>query len=208
MPDAAGTRNARGRRVVVVSGPSGAGKGTLIRGVVKYFPDLAVAISATTRRARPGERDGREYYFLSAEDFQQRVDQGRFLEHVDFAGNRYGTLVDEVERLRGEGLHVILELELEGALAIRSRTDLEPVLVFIQPPDFDELERRLRARASDSDEEIRARMALARRQVDARQQFDHVITNDEQDRAVAELQQVIAGVIGPAVRPAPGATRA
>ncbi len=181
---------ARTRRVFVVSGPSGAGKGTLIRGVMKYFPTLDVAISATTRAARPGEVHGREYWFLSHEEFDAHVENGDFLEHVDFAGNRYGTLFSEIDRLHEMGRHVILELELNGALAVE-QGPMASTLVWIESPDFEELERRLRSRASDTSEEIERRMAVARSQVDAKQHFQYVVVNDDQTRAIAELQGII-----------------
>lgn len=181
---------ARNRRVFVVSGPSGAGKGTLIRGVLKYFPSLEVAISATTRTARPGEVNGREYWFLTHQEFDDHISSGNFLEHVDFAGNRYGTLLTEIERLHEDGKHVILELELNGALTVEGET-MASTLVWIESPDFEELERRLRSRASDSDEEIARRMDVARSQVDAKQHFQYVVVNDDQIRAIAELQAII-----------------
>lgn len=190
MSAAASDPGSRHRRVFVVSGPSGAGKGTLIRGVLKYFPSLDVAISATTRAARPGEVHGREYWFLSGEQFDAHVEAGDFLEHVDFAGNRYGTLYSEIDRLHEAGSHVILELELNGALAVQ-RGDTASTLIWIESPDFEELERRLRSRASDTSDEIARRMEVARSQVDAKQHFEYVVVNDDQTRAIAELQAII-----------------
>ena len=192
-------RSRRGRKVFVVSGPSGAGKGTLIRGVMKYFPDLDVAISATTRSPRSGEVDGREYYFRSNEQFDTHVANGDFLEYVEFAGNRYGTLASEIDRLHDQGKHVILELELNGALKVHD-SDMDSVLLFIEPPDFAELERRLRTRASDTSEEIAQRMDVARSQVDAKRHFDYVIVNDEQIRAIAELQAIMQQELIPTTR--------
>jgi guanylate kinase len=180
----------RTRRVFVVSGPSGAGKGTLIRGVMKYFPNLDVAISATTRAARPGEVNGREYWFLDDAEFDARVAAGEFLEHVEFAGNRYGTMLSEIERIHEQGSHVILELELNGALAVAAGP-MASTLIWIESPDFEELERRLRSRASDTTEEIARRMDVARSQVDAKQHFQYVVVNDDQTRAIAELQAII-----------------
>lgn len=180
----------RPRRVFVVSGPSGAGKGTLIRGVMKYFPSLDVAISATTRTARPGEVNGREYWFLTDDEFDRHVEAGDFLEHVEFAGNRYGTLMSEIDRLHEQGRHVILELELNGALEVE-QGPMASTLIWIESPDFEELERRLRSRASDTTEEIERRMEVARSQVDAKRHFQYVVVNDDQTRAIAELQAVI-----------------
>jgi guanylate kinase len=190
-------RAASNRRVFVVSGPSGAGKGTLIRGVMKYFPTLDVAISATTRAARPGEVNGREYWFLEDEEFDARLEAGDFLEHVDFAGNRYGTLWSEIERLHAAGRDVILELELNGALAVHDGP-MRSTLVWIESPDFEELERRLRSRASDTSEEIARRMDVARSQVDAKRHFEYVVVNDDQVRAIAELQAIIERELAPA----------
>ncbi|MCB0878562.1 MAG: guanylate kinase [Thermoleophilia bacterium] len=190
MSAATSEQGSRTRRVFVVSGPSGAGKGTLIRGVMKYFPSLDVAISATTRAPRPGEVNGREYWFLSGEEFDRHLQQDDFLEHVDFAGNRYGTLLSEIDRLHETGKHVILELELNGALAVEAGP-MASTLIWIESPDFEELERRLRSRASDTSEEIERRMAVARDQVDAKQHFQYVVVNDDQTRAIAELQAII-----------------
>jgi len=190
MSAAAGDPSGVRPRVFVVSGPSGAGKGTLIRGVMKYFPSLDVAISATTRASRPGEVHGREYWFLSNDEFDAHVEAREFLEHVEFAGNRYGTLLNEIDRLHEQGRHVILELELNGALSVED-AQMASTLVWIESPDFEELERRLRTRASDTTEEIARRMEVARSQVDAKRHFGYVVVNDDQVRAIAELQAII-----------------
>jgi guanylate kinase len=177
--------------VFVVSGPSGAGKGTLIKGALARIPDLAVAVSVTTRAMRPGEVDGREYHFMSRAEFARLVDQGAFLEHAEFAGNRYGTLGSELDRIMDTGRSVILEIELQGARNVRVvRPD--SVSVFIEPPSLDELARRLRARATDAEEEISERLQVARDEVAAKAEFDHVILNDDVGRATSELVQVIA----------------
>ena len=174
----------------VVSGPSGAGKGTLIKGALECTPDLAVAVSVTTRAQRPGEVDGREYHFMSRAEFARLVAEGAFLEHAEFAGNRYGTLNSELDRIMGMGRSVILEIELQGARNVR-RERPECVSVFIEPPSLEELARRLRERATDAEEEIEARLEVARTEVAAREEFDHVILNDHVDRATAELVSVI-----------------
>ncbi|HVY62121.1 MAG TPA: guanylate kinase [Planctomycetota bacterium] len=179
-------------RLFVVTGPSGAGKGTLIRELLARRPELEAAISATTRPVRPGERDGREYYFLSEEDFDRRVAADEFLEHVVYvSGQRYGTLNAEVDRILGSGRSCVLELETEGAKNVKRRHP-DAVTVFVAAPSFAELERRLRERATDSAGEIGERLALARRQMDEAPDFDVVVVNDEVERAVAELEQVVA----------------
>jgi guanylate kinase len=183
-------------RLFVVTGPSGAGKGTLIRRLVAERPDLAVAVSATTRDRRPGEEDGRAYHFLSAEEFQRRVDAGDFLEHVDYvSGHRYGTLREEVDGILGSGKSVILELETHGAKEVQA-TLPDAVTIFIEAPTFAELERRLRDRATESAGEIGERLELARRQAEEADDFDHVVTNDDVTRAVGELSAIVDQTLG------------
>ena len=188
-------------RLFVVTGPSGAGKGTLIRALVGRRPDLAVAVSATTRERRPGESDGREYTFLTDDEFQRRVGAGEFLEHVTYvSGHRYGTLKAEVERIVGEGRSPILELETQGAKEVQA-TAPDAVTIFVQAPSFGELERRLRERDTESAGEIGERLALARRQAQEADDFDHVVTNDDVGRAVSELEAILDAAI--AGRPDP-----
>jgi guanylate kinase len=189
-------------RLFVVTGPSGAGKGTLIRALVGRRPDLAVAVSATTRERRPGEADGREYTFLTDDDFQRRVEAGEFLEHVTYvSGHRYGTLKAEVERILAEGRSPILELETQGAKEVQATT-ADAVTIFVQAPSFGELERRLRERDTESAGEIGERLALARRQADEADDFDHVVTNDDVERAVGELGEIIDAAIAGRSSPA------
>ena len=183
-------------RLFVVTGPSGAGKGTLIRKLVAGRPDLEVAVSATTRPLRPGEEDGREYHFLSAVEFQRRLEAGEFLEHVDYvSGHRYGTLREEVDRILSSGRSVVLELETHGAKEVQA-TIPDAVTIFVEPPSFAELERRLRERATESAGEIGERLELARRQAEEAGDFDHVVTNDDVGRAVAELNAIVDRVLG------------
>jgi len=178
-------------RLFVATGPSGAGKGTLIRKLVAARPDLAVAVSATTRPRRPGEEGGRDYHFLSGEEFQRRVDAGAFLEHVDYvSGHRYGTLREEVDRILASGRSVILELETHGAKEVQASIP-DAVTIFIEAPTFAELERRLRDRATESAGEIGERLELARRQAEEAGDFDHVVTNDDVGRAVEELGAIV-----------------
>ena len=176
--------------VFVVTGPSGAGKGTLIQLVLPRFPELALAVSATTRSRRPGEEDGVHYHFLSPADFERRVQEGEFLEWVDYVGNRYGTLRSEIDRLRAAGRAPLLELETDGALRVKRRVE-GAVTVFVTAP-VEELERRLRLRATESSGAIGERIAIARRQLELRDLFDHVVENDDRDRAADALADIVA----------------
>jgi guanylate kinase len=184
------TATADGAPVFVITGPSGAGKGTLIKGLLERVPALEVAISATTRLRRRGEEDGREYWFLSDAEFVRRVHEGDFLEHVTYvSGKRYGTLRSEVDRIAADGKIPVLELETEGALNVKEDVP-GAVTIFITAP-IPELERRLRERASESEGEIGERIGLARKQLAQADQFDHVVLNDEIDRATAELAGIV-----------------
>ena len=177
--------------VFVVTGPSGAGKGTLIRTLLERVPELELAVSATTREQRAGERDGREYWFVTTDEFDRRVAANEFLEWVSYvSGNRYGTLRSEIERIRANGRAPVLELETKGALAVRDEVPAS-VTVFVDAPTFDELERRLRERATESAGEIGERLAVARRQREQADEFDYVVVNDDVARAVAELERIV-----------------
>ena len=192
-------------KLFVVTGPSGAGKGTLIKALLERWPDLEVAISATTRPRRVGEVEGRDYYFLSEQEFLRRADAGEFLEHVEYVSSqRYGTLYSEVERIRSEGRSCVLELETEGARAVRD-TIPESVVVFVAPPSFAELERRLRERATESAGEIEERLEVARRQLEERDDFHYVVVNDDVQRAARELEEIVRREL--ARQPAPPGRR-
>jgi guanylate kinase len=184
------TATADGTPVFVVTGPSGAGKGTLIKALVERVPALEVAISATTRLQRRGEVDGREYWFLTDAEFVRRVDRGDFLEHVTYvSGKRYGTLRSEVARIAAGGHVPVLELETEGALTVKEQVP-RAVTIFITAP-IPELERRLRERASESEGEIGERIGLARNQLEQADEFDYVVLNDDLGRAARRLEEII-----------------
>ncbi|NUR74957.1 MAG: guanylate kinase [Thermoleophilia bacterium] len=176
--------------VFVVTGPSGAGKGTLIQLVLPRFPELAVAVSATTREQRPGEENGVHYWFLCRENFDKKIEAGEFLEWVDYVGNRYGTLNSEIGRLRAVGKAPLLELETEGALRVKRR-EPNAVTIFVTAP-VEELERRLRQRATESSGAIEERIATARRQLELQHSFDYVVENDDRERAANALADVVA----------------
>lgn len=176
--------------VIVITGPSGAGKGTLIAELLRRAPELEHSISATTRERRPGEQNGREYWFLSPEEFERRVQNGEFLEHVTYVlQKRYGTLRSELERIAKKGRVALLELETEGALNVK-RTVPGAITIFIRAP-VEELDRRLTQRATETQTEIGERLELAHRQLEQADEFDHVIDNDEVDRASDELELVV-----------------
>ena len=195
MASSTGSSVRRRPSVVVVTGPSGAGKGTLIRELVERAPGIEVTVSATTRERRRGEEDGREYWFLSDDDFLARVARGEFLEHVEFvSGHRYGTLRSELDRIAANGHVPLLELETEGALRVKHGVR-GAVTIFISAR-VDELERRLRERATESSGEIHERIEHARKQLEQAGEFDHVIENDDLERAVGELTTLVRGLLG------------
>jgi guanylate kinase len=176
--------------VFVVTGPSGAGKGTLIRGLLERLPQIEVAISATTRPVRAGEENGREYWFLSDEEFSARVEEGEFLEWVEYVSHkRYGTLRSEIDRIAGHGRVCVLELELEGALHVQDEVP-GACTIFISA-DVDELERRLRERATESTGEIEDRITLARYQLEQAHRFRYMVRNDDVVRAGEVLAAVV-----------------
>jgi guanylate kinase len=179
--------------VVVVTGTSGAGKGTLEKMLLLRMPDVfELAVSATTRERRPSEQEGREYYFVSESDFEQRVRDDEFLEYVDLPwGARSGTLRSEIDRILAKGKVPLLDLETDGAIRVKE-TIPGAVTIFVDAPTFEELERRLRDRATESSGEIQVRLDLARKQREQRDRFDYVIVNDDVDRAADELQAVVA----------------
>jgi guanylate kinase len=180
---------------LVVTGPSGAGKGTLIHELVERVPGIEVTVSATTRERRRGEEDGREYRFLSPDDFLARVERGEFLEHVEYvSGHRYGTLRSELERIQADGHVPLLELETKGALRVKHEVP-GAVTIFISAR-VEELERRLRERATESSGEIDERIELARKQLEQADEFDHVIENDDLERAAAELTTLVRRLLG------------
>lgn len=177
-------------RTFVITGPSGVGKGTLIRGLLERLPGLELSVSATTRAPRPGEQDGVDYHFLSADEFARRVAAGDFVEHATYAGRRYGTLRSELERRLREADGVVLEIELQGARQIRAAIG-DAVAVFIAPPSAEALRARLVGRGTDDPAEVEARMRTAREELAARDEFPHVVVNDRLEAATDELAAIV-----------------
>jgi guanylate kinase len=182
--------------VVVVTGTSGAGKGTIERILLERMPELELAVSATTRERRPNERNGVHYWFLTDDEFDQRLAERGFLEYVTFPwGQRSGTLRSEIDRIRAAGRIPLLDLETDGAAYVK-KTVPGAVTIFVTAPTFEELERRLRARATESAGEIGERLALAREQLDQADEFDHLIVNDDRERAADEVEAIVREAIG------------
>jgi guanylate kinase len=177
--------------VFVITGTSGAGKGTLVQALLERVPELELAVSATTRERRPGEVEGVHYWFIPDEEFDRRLAADEFLESYEFPwGQRSGTLWSELERIRAKGKAPLLELEPNGALAVKERVP-EAVLIFITAPTFDELERRLRERATESAGEIEERLELSRRQLEQADECDFVVVNNDVERAATELVGIV-----------------
>ena len=177
-------------RVFVITGPSGVGKGTLIRSLRERVPELELSVSATTRAPRPGEEDGVAYHFLTDADFQRRVEAGEFVEHATYSGRRYGTLRAELDRRTRDGHPVVLEIEVQGARQIR-QTMPEAVQIFITPPSEEALRVRLVGRGTDEGEEVERRLGVAQQEMAAQGEFGHVVVNDRLEDAVDELVRIV-----------------
>ncbi|HLM08847.1 MAG TPA: guanylate kinase [Thermoleophilaceae bacterium] len=179
--------------ILVITGPSGVGKGTLIKALLERQPGLQLSVSATTRPPRPDELNGVDYHFLSRPDFDRRVAAGEFVEHAVYAGHSYGTLRSELQR-PADG--IVLEIDVQGARQVRE-TLPDATLVFIEPPSFDALRERLAGRGSDSAEQVERRLGAAREEVAAAGEFDHRVVNDDFDAALAELSRLAATMVEP-----------
>jgi guanylate kinase len=179
-------------RVFVITGPSGVGKGTLIRGLMERLEQLELSVSATTRAPRPGEQDGVDYHFLTREEFDRRVATGDFVEHADYAGRSYGTLRSELEARVQAGTPVVLEIEVQGARQVRAAMP-EAVQVFIAPPSLQALRTRLIGRGTDDAEEVERRLQVAEEELAAQPEFGYVVVNDRLEDALAQLTDIVAG---------------
>ncbi len=177
-------------RVFVITGPSGVGKGTLIRGLMERLGELELSVSATTRAPRPGERDGVDYHFLTREEFERRALAGEFVEHADYAGRSYGTLRSELEERVRSGAPVVLEIEVQGARQVRASVP-DAVQVFIAPPSLDALRTRLIGRGTDDPEGVERRLRVAADELTAQPEFAHVVLNDRLQDALEQLTEIV-----------------
>lgn len=176
--------------LVIVSGFSGAGKGTVMKRLLEKYDSYSLSISATTRKPREGELDGREYFFKTTEEFEEMIKNGQLIEYANYVGNYYGTPREYVENQLDEGKNVILEIELQGALQVKEKIP-ETVLVFLTPPKAEELESRLRGRGTEDDETIRARLKRAVEESDYMERYDYVLVNDDLEKCVDDLNGII-----------------
>lgn len=179
----------------MITGPSGVGKGTLIRALLERVPALELSVSATTRAPRPGERDGVDYHFLTDGEFTRRAAQGEFVEWARYAGNRYGTLRCELDRRLDAGVPVVLEIELQGARQVREQLPQAPQ-VFIAPPSLETLRTRLLGRGTDSCDQVAKRLQSADAELAAQAEFAHVVVNDQLDQAVRQLVRIVLDELG------------
>lgn len=181
--------------VFVITGPSGVGKGTLIRGLMERLPRLELSVSATTRAPRPGERDGVDYHFMSPHEFERHVQAGDFVEHADYAGRRYGTLRSELDGRVARGTPVVLEIEVQGARQIRG-TMPDAVQVFLAPPSLEALRTRLVGRGTDDGPEVQRRLRVARQELQAQSEFGYVVVNDRLEDALERLAEIVTAELG------------
>jgi guanylate kinase len=181
-------------RVFVITGPSGVGKGTLIRSLIARVPELELSVSATTRRPRLGETHGVDYHFLDEQEFERRVREDEFVEHATYGGHRYGTLRSDLEQRMARGVPVVLEIEVQGARQVAEKMP-EAVRIFIAPPSEDELRARLVGRGTDPPAQVEQRLATARAELSAQGEFPHVVRNDRLADAVTALEEVVRSAL-------------
>jgi len=177
-------------KLVIVSAPSGTGKGTVINEVLKIRPDFMFSVSATTRKPRPGEADGESYHFLSDAQFKKMISEGKFLEFAQYVGEYYGTPAEPIDKGIESGITMILDIEVQGAKQVMSKKK-DALTIFIIPPDMEELEKRLRGRGTDSEEKLQARLERARQELKEKCHYDHVVVNDSAIRAAEEILEII-----------------
>lgn len=180
------------KKLFVVSGSSGVGKGTVLKGFLAKNPDFMLSISCTTRAPRAGETDGVNYFFMTKEDFKDCIENDKFLEWAEFAGNFYGTKKKFINQCLAEGKDIILEIDTQGAIQVKKQMP-EAVLIFICPPSLEDLEKRLRGRHTEEEEAIQKRLEAVKEELSRAENFDYKIVNDDLDNAITELERIISG---------------
>lgn len=180
------------KRLFIFSAPSGAGKTTITQHLLKRFPRLCFSISATTRKQRPGEVHGQNYYFLTREEFEKHIANDELAEYEEIFGNLYGTLKSEIQRALDAGQHLVFDVDVKGALALRKAFPDNSLMIFIAPPDIDKLRERLRSRNTESEEQLQLRLARAEMEIERQNEFDIIIINDNLTAALAEAEEVVA----------------
>ena len=179
-------------KLIVFSAPSGTGKSTIAKMVLQRLANVKFSVSATTRQKRAGEQEGVSYYFLNKEDFEEKISTGGFIEHEFFFGNHYGTLLDKTVEIIDAGTHILLDLDVKGALNLKRLFPDNSLLLFIKPPSLEVLQKRLRGRESENEESLRVRLERARLELDYADRFDEVIVNDNLDHAVDTVTGLIS----------------
>jgi guanylate kinase len=182
--------------LIVITAPSGAGKSTLAKRLMAERPDIRFSVSATTRSPRTGEQHGREYLFITVEEFENRVKNGHFLEWESFYnGTRYGTLREQVEKVLDSGYFCLLDVDVHGAMNVKQQFNRRAVTIFIAPPSYEVLEQRLRGRGTETEEAIQIRLGRAKHELTFAQSFDHLVVNDDLERAYQQLLQIVTSFI-------------
>lgn len=179
------------KKLIVLSSPSGGGKSTLAKHLMAIYPDLRFSVSCTTRKQRAGEIDGKDYYFLDKLDFENKVAEGEFAEYEQIFGNYYGTLKSEIKKHLNSGNSILFDVDVKGAVSLRKNFPSDTLLIFIYPPSFEELKRRLEKRSTESPEELHTRLERAKEELTYRDKFDYSILNDNLDIAFNDLEEVI-----------------
>mgnify|MGYP001544155039 FL=1 len=188
------------KRLIVLSSPSGGGKSTLAKHIMKLYPGLEFSISATTRKIREGETDGKDYFFLTRDEFEDRIKKGDLVEYEEIFGNLYGTLRSEIKRSVDKGNTMLFDVDVKGAVSLRDSFPDQSLLIFIYPPNMEELENRLRNRRTETDEEVRRRLSRAKEELTYKDQFDHTILNDKLEKALNEIEIIAEKYIDPQLR--------